>query len=71
MDDILRHLPQVPQWVRALHVNPWAVAIGAGVIAAWLEQRIMHRHAPPFTAAHRGVAAGPPPQEAQPAKPQR
>jgi hypothetical protein len=71
MNEILRHLQQLQTWFQDLHLNPWAVAIGAGLVAAFLEQRIAHRHAPPFTAAHRGGAASPPPEAPPLAKPRR
>jgi len=41
--------------IHALHLNPWAMAIIAGLLLAWLEQRRAARRAPPFTTAHTGI----------------
>lgn len=57
MDDALRWLNELrPLWEAVRHVNPWAAAVTAALIAAWLEQRRAARRAPPFTTDHEGAA---------------
>ncbi len=61
MNEAMRLLQHVPAWIRDLHLNPWLVTIGAGLVAAFLEQRMAGRRAPQFTADHEGAATATPP----------
>jgi hypothetical protein len=60
MSDALRELQHVAEFIRELHINPWAAAIIAGLVAAWMEQRRAARRAPPFTQDHTGVKVAAP-----------
>jgi len=58
--EIFTALQHGAAFVRELHINPLVVAITAGLIAAFMEQRRAARRAPPFTGEHTGAHAGKP-----------
>jgi hypothetical protein len=45
--------------VRSLGINPLAVVIAAGLLCAFLEQRLARRRVPDFNAAYRNVPVYP------------
>jgi hypothetical protein len=45
--------------IRSLGINPLAVVIAAGLLCAFLEQRIARRRVPDFNAAYRNVPVYP------------
>ena len=57
--DIWMSLEHAAGTLRVVHVNPWAAAIIAGLLAAFMEQRRAARRAAPFTEDHMGAAGHP------------
>lgn len=53
-------LQHVAVFVRELRINPWAAAILAALIAAFMEQRRVARRVAPFTKDHTGVKVAAP-----------
>ena len=45
--------------IRSLGINPLAVVIAAGLLCAFLEQRLARRRVPDFNAAYRNVPVYP------------
>ncbi len=45
--------------VRSLGINPLAVVIAAGLVCAFVEQRLARRRVPDFNAAYRNVPVYP------------
>jgi hypothetical protein len=45
--------------IRSLGINPLAVVIVAGLLCAFVEQRLARRRVPDFNAAYRNVSAYP------------
>ena len=60
MSEALRELQHVAAFIRELRVNPWAAAIVAGLIAAFMEQRRVARRVAPYTKDHTGIKAATP-----------
>ena len=60
MSDALRELQHFATFVRDLRINPWAAAIVAGLIGAFMEQRRAARRVAPFTKDHLGVKVAAP-----------
>ena len=58
--DALKELQHVAAFLHDLHINPWAAAIVAGLIAAFMEQRRARRRVAPFTKDHMGVRVAAP-----------
>lgn len=44
------------QAIEGLHIDPMAAVIVAGLLVAWLEQKMARNRTPPFTSAHTGLA---------------
>jgi len=59
MSEVLNLLQHAWAHVLALHINPWAAAVTAGLIAAFMEQRRAASRAAPFTDDHVGAAGHP------------
>jgi hypothetical protein len=45
--------------IRSLGINPLAVVIAAGLLCAFVEQRLARRRVPDFTAAYRNAPVYP------------
>jgi hypothetical protein len=58
--NVLTELRHAQAFVHDLHINPWAAAILAGVIAAFMEQRRIARRTAAFNTDHVGAIAGKP-----------
>ena len=54
---------EVLHHVRAFGIPPLGAVIFAALLAALLEQRLVRRRTPHFTAHHQGVAQTPPPTD--------
>jgi hypothetical protein len=58
--EALRELQHALAFIRELRVNPWAAAILAALIAAFMEQRRVRNRVAPFTKDHMGVKVAAP-----------
>jgi hypothetical protein len=56
MSEVLNELQHAWTHIEGLHINPWAAAIIAALLAAFMEQRRAARRAAPFTEDHIGAA---------------
>jgi hypothetical protein len=56
MSDVLNELQHTWSHIEGLHINPWAAAIIAALLAAFMEQRRAARRVAPFTEDHIGAA---------------
>lgn len=55
----MSQLSDALNYVRALNLNPLAVVIVAGLLAAFVEQRLARRKTPDYNAAYRSTPAYP------------
>jgi hypothetical protein len=56
--NILTEWRHAQAFVQALHINPWAASVLAGLIAAFMEQRRIARRTAAFNTDHVGAGAG-------------